>query len=150
MEVKRNIINPQEICNKIREGNISALSKAITLCESNNSSDREISSQILANLKPKIKYDQDRNNRVPGAGKSTFIEAFGNFLSNLRIKIAVLTIDPSSRATKGSILGDKTRMETLSTKNNVYKTQSSFKTLMVELEKIHLNQFFYVSLLGTR
>ena len=54
MEVKRNI-NPQEICNKIREGNISALSKAITLCESNNDSDREISNQILANLKPKNK-----------------------------------------------------------------------------------------------
>ena len=54
MEVKRNI-NPQEICNKIREGNISALSKAITLCESNNYSDREISSHLLANLNPKNK-----------------------------------------------------------------------------------------------
>ena len=120
MEVKRNI-NPQEICNKIREGNISALSKAITLCESNNDSDREISSQILANLKPKNKNTiRIGITGVPGAGKSTFIEAFGNFLSNQGIKIAVLTIDPSSRATKGSILGDKTRMETLSTKNNVF------------------------------
>ena len=120
MEVKRNI-NPQEICNKIREGNISALSKAITLCESNNDSDREISSQILANLKPKNKNTiRIGITGVPGAGKSTFIEAFGNYLSNQGIKIAVLTIDPSSRATKGSILGDKTRMETLSTKNNVF------------------------------
>ena len=120
MEVKRNI-NPQEICNKIREGNISALSKAITLCESNNDSDREISNQILANLKPKNKNTiRIGITGVPGAGKSTFIEAFGNFLSNQGIKIAVLTIDPSSRATKGSILGDKTRMETLSTKNNVF------------------------------
>ena len=120
MEVKRNI-NPQEICNNIREGNISALSKAITLCESNNDSDREISSQILANLKPKNKNTiRIGITGVPGAGKSTFIEAFGNFLSNQGIKIAVLTIDPSSRATKGSILGDKTRMETLSTKNNVF------------------------------
>ena len=100
MEVKRNI-NPQEICNKIREGNISALSKAITLCESNNYSDRELSSQILANLKPKNKNTiRIGITGVPGAGKSTFIEAFGNFLSNLGIKIAVLAIDPSSRATK--------------------------------------------------
>ena len=106
MEVKRNI-NPQEICNKIREGNISALSKAITLCESNNYSDRELSSQILANLNPKNKNTiRIGITGVPGAGKSTFIEAFGNFLSNQGIKIAVLTIDPSSRATKGSILGD--------------------------------------------
>ena len=70
MEVKRNI-NPQEICNKIREGNISALSKAITLCESNNDSDREISNQILANLKPKNKNTiRIGITGVPGAGKS--------------------------------------------------------------------------------
>jgi LAO/AO transport system kinase len=51
---------------------------------------------------------------VPGVGKSTFIEAFGDHLTSQNKKIAILTIDPSSQLTKGSILGDKTRMETLS------------------------------------
>ena len=120
MEIKRNI-NPKEICNKIIEGNISALSKAITLCESNNDSDRELSNQILANLRPKNKNTiRIGITGVPGAGKSTFIEAFGNYLSDLGFNLAVLTIDPSSKATKGSILGDKTRMETLSAKKNVF------------------------------
>ena len=120
MEIKRNI-NPKTICNKIIEGNISALSKAITICESNNDSDREISNQILSNLKP-INKNTIRIGitGVPGAGKSTFIEAFGNYLSDQGFKLAVLTIDPSSTATKGSILGDKTRMETLSAKKNVF------------------------------
>ena len=120
MEIKRNI-NPKEICNKIIEGNISALSKAITLCESNNDSDKELSNQILANLRPKNKNTiRIGITGVPGAGKSTFIEAFGNYLSDLGFNLAVLTIDPSSKATKGSILGDKTRMETLSAKKNVF------------------------------
>ena len=120
MEIKRNI-NPKEICNKIIEGNISALSKAITLCESNNDSDRELSNKILANLRPKNKNTiRIGITGVPGAGKSTFIEAFGNYLSDLGFNLAVLTIDPSSKATKGSILGDKTRMETLSAKKNVF------------------------------
>jgi len=120
LEIKRNI-NPKEICNKIIEGNISALSKAITLCESNNDSDRELSNQILANLRPKNKNTiRIGITGVPGAGKSTFIEAFGNYLSDLGFNLAVLTIDPSSKATKGSILGDKTRMETLSAKKNVF------------------------------
>tara|TARA_B100000900_G_scaffold180237_1_gene152821 strand:- start:518 stop:1501 length:984 start_codon:yes stop_codon:yes gene_type:complete len=120
LEIKRNI-NPKTICNKIIEGNISALSKAITICESNNDSDREISNQILSNLKP-INKNTIRIGitGVPGAGKSTFIEAFGNYLSDQGFKLAVLTIDPSSKATKGSILGDKTRMETLSAKKNVF------------------------------
>jgi len=120
METKRNI-NPNEICDKIKKGNITALSKAITLSESNIESDKILSNKILSNLK----LDKKDTIRigitgVPGAGKSTFIESFGNYLSDLGIKLAVLTIDPSSRSTKGSILGDKTRMETLSAKKNVF------------------------------
>lgn len=120
METKRNI-DPNEICDKIKKGNISALSKAITLSESNIESDKILSNKILSNLK----LDKKDTIRigitgVPGAGKSTFIESFGNYLSDLGIKLAVLTIDPSSRSTKGSILGDKTRMETLSAKKNVF------------------------------
>lgn len=120
METKRNI-DPNEICDKIKKGNITALSKAITLSESNIESDKILSNKILSNLK----LDKKDTIRigitgVPGAGKSTFIESFGNYLSHLGIKLAVLTIDPSSRSTKGSILGDKTRMETLSAKKNVF------------------------------
>jgi len=120
METKRNI-DPNEICDKIKKGNITALSKAITLSESNIESDKILSNKILSNLK----LDKKDTIRigitgVPGAGKSTFIESFGNYLSDLGIKLAVLTIDPSSRSTKGSILGDKTRMETLSAKKNVF------------------------------
>lgn len=120
METKRNI-DPNEICDKIKKGNITALSKAITLSESNIESDKILSNKILSNLK----LDKKDTIRigitgVPGAGKSTFIESFGNYLSDLGIKLAVLTIDPSSRSTKGSILGDKTRMETLSAKENVF------------------------------
>lgn len=120
METKRNI-DPNEICDKIKKGNIRALSKAITLSESNIESDKILSNKILSNLK----LDKKDTIRigitgVPGAGKSTFIESFGNYLSHLGIKLAVLTIDPSSRSTKGSILGDKTRMETLSAKKNVF------------------------------
>ena len=120
METKRNI-DPNEICDKIKKGNITALSKAITLSESNIELDKILSNKILSNLK----LDKKDTIRigitgVPGAGKSTFIESFGNYLSDLGIKLAVLTIDPSSRSTKGSILGDKTRMETLSAKKNVF------------------------------
>ena len=120
METKRNI-DPNEICDKIKKGNITALSKAITLSESNIESDKILSNKILSNLK----LDKKDTIRigitgVPGAGKSTFIESFGNYLSDLGTKLAVLTIDPSSRSTKGSILGDKTRMETLSAKKNVF------------------------------
>ena len=120
MKTKRNI-DPNEICDKIKKGNITALSKAITLSESNIESDKILSNKILSNLK----LDKKNTIRigitgVPGAGKSTFIESFGNYLSDLGIKLAVLTIDPSSRSTKGSILGDKTRMETLSAKKNVF------------------------------
>ena len=120
MKTKRNI-DPIEICEKIKKGNITALSKAITLSESNVKSDKTLSGKILSNLKiNKRNTIRIGITGVPGAGKSTFIESFGNYLSSLGIKLAVLTIDPSSRSTKGSILGDKTRMETLSAKKNVF------------------------------
>src|SRR5690606_4989963 len=57
---------------------------------------------------------------VPGVGKSTFIEALGNVLIEQKHKVAVLAVDPSSPTTGGSILGDKTRMETLSSKEEAF------------------------------
>ena len=120
MNSKRNI-NPKEICDQIKKGSITALSKAITLSESNIDSDQELANKILVKLKSK-NNDSIRIGitGVPGAGKSTFIESFGNHITDLGLKLAVLTIDPSSSLTKGSILGDKTRMETLSAKKDVF------------------------------
>jgi LAO/AO transport system kinase len=90
------------------------LAKAITLAESTLDADQEQASQLLE----KIIHRTGNAVRigitgVPGVGKSTFIESFGNYITSLGKKIAVLTIDPSSQLTRGSILGDKTRMETL-------------------------------------
>ena len=120
MNSKRNI-NPKKICDQIKKGSITALSKAITLSESNIDSDQELANKILVKLKSK-NNDSIRIGitGVPGAGKSTFIESFGNHITDLGLKLAVLTIDPSSSLTKGSILGDKTRMETLSAKKDVF------------------------------
>ena len=120
MNSKRNI-NPKKICDQIKKGSITALSKAITLSESNIDSDQELANKILVKLKSK-NNDSIRIGitGVPGAGKSTFIESFGNYITDSGLKLAVLTIDPSSSLTKGSILGDKTRMETLSAKKDVF------------------------------
>ena len=92
------------------------LSQAITLVESTLPSHRAVASQIIQRCQ-KISSEK-RTMRigitgVPGVGKSTFIEAFGSHITSRGHNLAVLAIDPSSEKTKGSILGDKTRMETL-------------------------------------
>jgi LAO/AO transport system kinase len=107
--------------NGVLSGDRVILSQAITLTESRLEEDQHISSEIIAGILPR----SGRSIRigitgVPGVGKSTFIEAFGALLSNLGKKIAVLAIDPSSKRTGGSILGDKTRMEELSRNPNAY------------------------------
>ena len=90
------------------------LSRAITLVESNLSSDVELAQRLLENIIPYSgKAIRIGITGVPGVGKSTFIETFGEYLTQQNKNLAVLTIDPSSQLTKGSILGDKTRMETL-------------------------------------
>lgn len=98
----------------ILAGNITILSQAITMTESLKPEHHEIAQQIIEKCLPHA----SRSVRigitgVPGAGKSTFIEAMGNKVTALGHKLAVLAIDPSSERTKGSVLGDKTRMETL-------------------------------------
>jgi len=97
------------------------LSQAITLVESSLSEHYETAQTIIEKCLP---YSS-RSVRigitgVPGAGKSTFIETFGLHITSQGKKLAVLTIDPSSEQTKGSILGDKTRMEQLSIHPNAY------------------------------
>ena len=98
----------------ILAGNITTLSQAITLIESNNPAHYAQAQEIIERCLPHA----GRSVRigitgVPGAGKSTFIEAIGDMVTSLRHKLAVLAIDPSSERSGGSILGDKTRMETL-------------------------------------
>lgn len=98
----------------IATNNRQILSKAITLVESKLPSDQTLANQLLSNLKfPTKSLLRIGITGVPGVGKSTFIEAFGSFLTEKQIKVAVLSIDPSSQRTRGSIMGDKTRMETL-------------------------------------
>jgi LAO/AO transport system kinase len=101
--------------NGISNGNRAILSQAITLVESKLSSDQEIAQKIIEACLP-FSGNSLRIGitGVPGVGKSTFIETFGFALvQNHRKKLAVLAIDPSSARSKGSILGDKTRMEKL-------------------------------------
>jgi LAO/AO transport system kinase len=108
-------LTTEEYAAGIALGDRVILAKAISLAESNLPEDQNQSAELLAKLNPKTS-DTIRIGitGVPGVGKSTFIEAFGKHVTSLNKKVAVLTIDPSSQLTKGSILGDKTRMEELS------------------------------------
>ncbi len=98
------------------------LSRAITLIESRLDSDRQLANQLIQQILPHTGGSQRIGiTGVPGVGKSTFIEALGIFLAETqKQKIAVLAIDPSSQRSKGSIIGDKTRMEQLSNHPNAY------------------------------
>lgn len=105
----------------IRQGSISGLSKGITLVESLREEDRASAQQLLAALLPfSGKSIRIGISGVPGAGKSTFIEAFGSMLCELGRKVAVLAVDPSSEIAKGSIMGDKTRMNDLAANQNAF------------------------------
>jgi len=99
----------------------SILARAITIVESNTSEHISQAQEILKELLPKTgKSIRIGITGSPGVGKSTFIESFGNFLCEKGHKVAVLAIDPSSKRSKGSILGDKTRMEKLSRQKNAF------------------------------
>ena len=114
-------IHLQDLINGLLQGNRVFLSRAITLVESKRADDRKLSAELI----DKIIHTKQKSLRigitgVPGVGKSTFIESFGTMLTGLGKKVAVLSIDPSSNRTKGSILGDKTRMDELSKDPNAY------------------------------
>ncbi len=97
------------------------LSKAITIIESNAPKHFEIGQEIIKGILPYTgKSIRVGITGVPGAGKSTFIEAVGCHLCDMGKNVAVLAVDPSSAITKGSILGDKTRMEQLARKKNAF------------------------------
>lgn len=115
----------------ILEENITALSRAITLVESTNSSHlakaNEVINACLTHANQSVRIGITG---VPGVGKSTFIEAFGTYLTSLGKKVAVLAVDPSSTISHGSILGDKTRMEELvKDKNAFIRPSASGETL---------------------
>ena len=110
-----------ELVNGILNGNITTLSRAITLIESKNPTHLEKANQVIKQCLPHANNSVRIGiTGVPGVGKSTFIEAFGKNLTNQRKKVAVLTVDPSSSLNKGSILGDKTRMEELVKDKNAF------------------------------
>ena len=115
-------LNQKNLLNNILNGDTVSLSRAITLIESKKNSDRKLANNILKECLSKNKTTSIRIGitGVPGVGKSTFIEALGTYLSKLEKKVAVLAVDPSSSITRGSILGDKTRMKNLVKDPNVY------------------------------
>lgn len=119
--VRKKEISVEKYVSEIQKGSRVFLSKAITLIESTNPKHKEKANAILkACLLTKNKSVRIGITGVPGAGKSTFIEAFGSYLTSLGKKVAVLAVDPSSSITKGSILGDKTRMEELVRNENAF------------------------------
>jgi LAO/AO transport system kinase len=98
----------------VRSGDRRALARAITLVESSRAADRKQAEALLTQLLPHTgSAIRIGISGAPGVGKSTFIEAFGAHLTREGHKVAVLAVDPSSRRSGGSILGDKTRMENL-------------------------------------
>lgn len=115
------ILQLEDYINGIKKGDVSILSRAITLSESSLPNHTQLANEIINNI-----FSLTGNSirlgvtGVPGVGKSSFIESFGKFAHSQNKKIAVLAIDPSSTLNKGSILGDKTRMEELSKLPNVY------------------------------
>ena len=105
----------------ILDGDISILGQAVTLVESSLPSDQAIAQKVIERCLPYSgKSVRLGITGVPGAGKSTFIESLGTELCNAGKRLAVLAIDPSSERTKGSILGDKTRMTELSAAKNAF------------------------------
>ena len=115
-----------DLYSEIIKGNINALSKAITLVESTLETDQEKSQELISKCIKK-EYNSVRIGvtGIPGVGKSSFIEKFGEKFIKENKKVAVLAIDPSSEKTRGSILGDKSRMQSLSNNHNVFIRPSS-------------------------
>jgi len=115
-------ISTDELVERIKNSDLLGLSKGITLIESTLPSDRVRAEELLNRLLPSAGNSiRIGITGIPGVGKSTFIEIFATYLiKNHQKKVAILTIDPSSKQTKGSILGDKTRMEKLASNPNAF------------------------------
>ncbi len=120
-KAKKRQYNAEQLLKGIRKGDISMLGQAITLVESSLESHQEAAQKLIAACLP-FSGNAFRVGitGVPGAGKSTFIEALGKHIIKEGGKLAVLAIDPSSERSSGSILGDKTRMEELAGSSKAY------------------------------
>ena len=118
---RRAALNHDDLLKGILDGDLKALSSGITLLESKRKEDQKIARQLVSSCLPKAKKSVRIGvTGVPGVGKSTFIESFGQLVIERGHKIAVLAIDPSSEKSGGSILGDKTRMNKLSTSESAF------------------------------
>nr|WP_222611354.1 methylmalonyl Co-A mutase-associated GTPase MeaB [Winogradskyella echinorum] len=114
-------VSVKHLVSDIISGHITALSRAITLVESTNASHTKKANEIITKCLPYANNSiRIGITGVPGVGKSTFIEAFGSYLTKKGKKVAVLAVDPSSSLSRGSILGDKTRMEDLVKDENAF------------------------------
>lgn len=111
----------KQIAEALLAGDRRAMGRAITLVESTRPIDQKAAETLLASVLPRTgRAIRIGISGAPGVGKSTFIEAFGQHLTGLGKRVAVFAIDPSSRRSGGSILGDKTRMEKLSRDPNAF------------------------------
>ncbi len=109
-----------QLAEGIQEGKRRFLAKGITLVESSRVEDQQKASELISALPRKNDTFRVGISGVPGVGKSTFIESLGNYLIEKGHRVAVLAVDPSSPTSGGSILGDKTRMETLSSREEAF------------------------------
>jgi LAO/AO transport system kinase len=117
----KNRLTAQAYIDGVLSGNRVILSRAITVIESHLESDKLLAKDIIQAILPASGNSiRIGVTGVPGVGKSTFIEVFGKHIINQGHKVAILSIDPSSQRSKGSILGDKTRMEALSNLESAY------------------------------
>jgi LAO/AO transport system kinase len=115
IKTQRRTLDPEALAAAVLAGERRALARAITLIESTRRDHREQAIELLERLTPHAGNSIRLGiSGVPGVGKSTFIEAFGNHIIDQQHQVAVLSVDPSSALSGGSILGDKTRMEQLS------------------------------------
>ena len=120
-QIPKKQIDVKKVISRLLNGDIVSLSKAITIVESDNAKDISNSNKIISScLKNRTNSIRIGITGVPGVGKSTFIEAFGNQLTKQGHKVAVLAIDPTSTVSRGSIMGDKTRMNTLVNNKNAF------------------------------
>jgi len=118
---RKNRLTANEYIDGILKGDRVLLSRAITIVESNLESDKALAKEIIKAILPSSgKSIRIGITGVPGVGKSTFIESFGKYLVTQGKRVAILSIDPSSQRSKGSILGDKTRMEELANLEEAY------------------------------
>ncbi len=119
--LRKNKFSEEELLKQLLQGNKAALSRGITLIESNQPQHLKLAEALVEGALPNVHQSVRIGvTGVPGVGKSSFIEAMGNFLIGKGKRVAVLAVDPSSSLSRGSILGDKTRMENLVKEENAF------------------------------